>query len=104
MSAANARMAGAVWLSRSKVDERKRVIESGIRLTRIVDDLERPVPDGGNGLPIADRDEGRKSELIAVVPALRDDFRPNPGRVAQGDCQWRQRCRSRRPAVTRSVD
>ena len=48
---------------------------------------ERAVPDCGDRPRIADRDEGRQVERGAMVPAFGDDFRPDPGGIAERDGQ-----------------
>ena len=68
-----------------ELDERQAIIERGIGLAWIVDELDRAIPDRGDRPRIADRDERRQAELVAIVPAFGDDFRPDPGGIAERD-------------------
>ena len=58
----------------------------GIGLSRIVHDFDRPVPDSGNRMTVADGNERRQIELHAMVPAFGDDFRADAGRITDRDC------------------
>ena len=70
------------------LDERKRIIEGGVRLARVLDNLDRPVPHGGDGAAVADRNDRRKAELLAMIPAFGDDFGADPGGIAKRDRHW----------------
>ena len=90
---------GASAARRGHLDQRQSIIERGIGLARIVDDLDRPVPHRRDRSPVADRDEWRQPELGAIVPAFGDDFRADSGGIAERN---RERgrvgaCHGRRP-------
>src|SRR5689334_9782086 len=78
-----ARMARHVGLGRVELDQGQAIIECRIRLSGILNDLDRSVPYTGDGARIADSDEGRKAVLLPAVPAFGDDLGPNPCGIAQ---------------------
>ena len=93
MGARDRRMTGHVAVGGGHLNQWKRIVERRIGLARIVDDLDRAVPHGVNGMTVADGHERRKPELLAMIPALGDHLRANAGRIADRDCEW---CQGRR--------
>src|SRR6476469_4837550 len=83
MRASNARMARQVVASRRNLDERQCIIEGCIGLAWIVDHLDWPVPNRSDRSPVSDRDERRKSEISAIVPALGNHLRADSSRIAE---------------------
>ena len=83
MRARDARMTGHVGLRRTQLDERQPIVERRIGLARVVDQLDRAIPHRGDRARVANRNECRQSEIRAIVPAFRDDFRSDPGGIAK---------------------
>ncbi len=83
MGTGNRGVAGNVGGGRPDWQNRKSNIEGAIGLRRIVDGRDGAVPYGVQAARIADSYERRQAEAAAIVPAFADDFRADPGRVAE---------------------
>ena len=83
MGAGDTWMAGNIGLGRGQLQQRQADIEGGIRLARVVDDLDGSVPDGGDRPRIANCDERRQIEGRAIIPAFGDNFRADAGRISE---------------------
>ena len=83
MGAGDAGMAGQVGLGRRDRQDRQADVERAVGLSRIVDRRDRAVPHRGQAARIADRDERRQVEPVAMVPAFADDFGADPGGIAK---------------------
>ena len=82
MRAGDARMPRHVRLGRSETWIRgSAYVERRVRLPRIIDDLDRAVPDGGDRAAVPDSDERRQSELGRGDPSI---WRSPPGRCPPG--------------------
>ncbi len=73
------------------MEDRQPDVERRIGIAQIVDRLDRAVPHQFEAPRVTDRDEWRKREGGAVVPAFGDHLGSDPGGVAKRDCQrWEQ--------------
>ena len=86
MRAGDRGMPGNAGFGRGQGEQRQARIERRIGLARVVDRGDRAVPHRAQRARVADRDERRQREAVAIVPAFADDFGPDPGRVAKRNC------------------
>ena len=84
MGACDAGMPGNIGLRRVEQDDRQAIVERGVGLARILDQLDRAVPNRPNRARVADRNEWRKREGRPVIPAFGDDLRADPRGIAEG--------------------
>jgi hypothetical protein len=86
MCARDAGVSRNIAVDRSHRQDRQADVESAIRLNRIVDRRDGAIPNRRQAARIADRDERGQAKSVAMIPAFADDFRPDPGGIAERDC------------------
>src|SRR5436190_12842271 len=99
MSTDHARVAGNVRLWRIELDDRQAIVERGIGLARVFDQLDRTVPDRSNRARVANGNEWRESERGPVVPALGDHLGADSSGIAEGNGKRPERCACHQPAL-----
>ena len=85
MRPGNAGMSRNIAVERANGEDGQPHVKGAVRFDRIVDRRDGSVPYSGKASRIADRNEGRKTEPVAMIPAFADDFRPDPGGIAKGN-------------------